>query len=155
MQTMHGNVLTSMQTHALWLGSCFSMDHAKQQKDSDGWMEGTARAGFAFRIWRGVWLEEGWMTQQINGSCGETAPGVEEGSPGCKGFGSQGFWCLKAHPLGLLGSWSLVQLSWLDLRCFTQHQHFLILGLLSYLKSRQQKSLQQQKAENWESIAGG
>lgn len=48
------------------------------------------------------------MTQQINGSCGETAPGVGEGSPGCKGFGSQGFWCLKAHPLGLLGSWSLV-----------------------------------------------
>lgn len=56
------------------------------------------------------------MTQQINGNCRESAPGVGEGSPGCKGFGSQGFWCLRAGPQGLSGGWSLVHISWLGLR---------------------------------------
>ena len=40
------------------------------------------------------------MTQQINGSCGEPAPGVGEGSPGCEGFGRQGFWHVKSRSPG-------------------------------------------------------
>lgn len=33
-----------------YTGSCLGTDSAQQQKDSDGWMAGTARAGVAFRI---------------------------------------------------------------------------------------------------------
>lgn len=54
---MSGDVLTSTKTDALWLGELHGVLlglSAEQQKVSDGWMEGTARAGVAFRICRGV-----------------------------------------------------------------------------------------------------